>query len=101
MSYASFFKLLFYILSDKGTWPIEVVSKWCITENGNHWTSSISSAQECQYLCTKSPSCIGFSYSYRSGMINSCFICKDDELFTNSYGFAFYRKGKMMLIFNT
>ena len=101
MSYASFFKLLFNILSDEGTWQIEVENKWCIAENGNHWVTSISSALECQYLCMKFPSCIGFSYSYSSGMINTCFICKDDALSTNSYGFAFYRKGKMMLIIIT
>ena len=70
---------------------MELDNAWCLTEHGNEWATSVASQLECQDLCLKNPSCVGISYSYRAGMMNSCFICKNDALDQNDYGFAFYR----------
>ena len=81
---------------------MEVDNGWCIVQYGNDWTSSISSQLECQTLCSKTPYCVGISYSYREGMTHSCFICKNDALETNSYGFGFYRMpGKILTLLST
>ena len=79
---------------------------WCVTGhgNGNYWTSSIASQLDCQDICLKNPSCIGISYSYRSGMSNICFLCTTvplNDFDRNSFGFAFYRApGKVFLLSN-
>ena len=81
---------------------MEVTNGWCIVQYGNDWTSPISSQLECQSVCSKTPYCVGISYSYRSGMDHSCFICKNDALETNSYGFGFYRMpGKILTLLNS
>ena len=74
---------------------------WCLTEYGHDWSGSIASQLDCQDICLENPLCVGISYSYRAGMMNSCFICKNDVLDQNDYGFAFYRKpGKNNFIGN-
>ena len=70
---------------------MEIDNKWCLTMYGHDWTASITSQLECQALCLQTSNCVGISYSYRAGMMNSCFICKNDVLDQNYYGFAFYR----------
>ena len=90
--YDSYKGHLFYILSEEGAWQMEIDNKWCLTMYGHDWTASITSQLECQALCLQTSNCVGISYSYRAGMMNSCFICKNDVLDQNDYGFAFYRK---------
>ena len=81
---------------------MEVDNGWCMAQYGNDWNPFISSKLECQSLCSKTPYCVGISYSYRAGMTNSCFVCKNDALETNSYGFGFYRMpGEISLSSNT
>ena len=78
-----------------------VENKWCMTIYGHDWTASVSSQIECQSVCLASPLCVGISYSYRAGMANSCFLCKDlpPSLESNSYEFSFYRKPGKILLF--
>ena len=77
---------------------MEADNGWCLAQLGNDWKPYISSQLECQNLCLKTPYCVGISYSYSAGMTDSCFVCKNDALETNSYGFGFYRMpGKMLL----
>ena len=83
--------LLFYIQSGQEIWPREVGNGWCMARYGNDWIPHISSQLECQRVCSKTPYCVGISYSYKAGMTNVCFICKNDALETNSDGFGFYR----------
>ena len=93
--------LLINIFPDDGAWQMTVENKWCMTIYGHDWTSSVSTQMECQSACLTSPSCVGISYSYRAGMANSCFLCKDipPSLESNSYGFSFYRKPGKILLF--
>lgn len=100
--YNMYRRLLFYIWSGEGAWTMELDNVWCSVEYGHDWTASISSQLECQSLCSKTPYCVGISYSYREGMTHSCFFCKNDVLETNSYGFGFYRMpGKILSLSNT
>ena len=95
--------LLINIFPGDGAWQMTVENKWCMTIYGHDWTSSVSTQMECQSVCLASPSCVGISYSYRTAMANSCFLCKDlpSSLQSNSYGFSFYRKpGKILLFIN-
>ena len=70
---------------------MKIDNKWCLTMYGHDWTASITSQLECQAVCLQTSNCVGISYSYRAGMMNSCFICKNEALDQNTYGFAFYR----------
>ena len=95
--------LLINIFPDDGAWQMTVENKWCMAIYGYNWTASVSSQIECQSVCLTSPLCVGISYSYRAGMANSCFLCKDlpPSLESNSYEFSFYRKpGKIFLLIN-
>ena len=81
---------------------MEIDNTWCLTEYGNDWATSATSQLDCQDMCLENPSCTGISYSYRSGMRNTCFVCTTDDFGQNSFGFAFYRApGKNFLFANT
>ena len=90
----------FNILSEDGAWPMELDNTWCLTEHGNGWATSVASQLDCQDICLENPSCVGISYSYRAGMINTCFLCTTVRLYAfgqNSFGFGFYRApGKVL-----
>ena len=47
---------------------------------------------ECQKLCEVSQSCIGVSHATDGPHANLCYICFDDKMLSDSYGFNFYRK---------
>ena len=47
---------------------------------------------KCQNMCEARPDCIGVSNANDGPYANLCYICLDDNLLLDKYGFNFYRK---------
>ena len=53
--------------------------------------SDVKNQLQCQDLCEADIGCVGISYSYKLGMTQHCFLCKDDTLGRAKNEFGFYR----------
>ena len=78
-------------------WVVESPNMGCY--NGNR-KSDIENQLHCQALCEADIArCVGILYSYKVGMTQYCYLCKDDTLGSVKNEFGFYRnktfKGKL------
>ena len=70
-------------------WDLERENVYC----GYNNTMSIEpNKRECQRLCEQNPYCIGFSNANDGQNAHLCYMCLDDKLKSDNYGFNFYRK---------
>ena len=77
-------------------WIKESSHKYC----PNNTARTVDNNQyQCEALCEADTGCVGISYSYKVGMTQHCFLCKDDTLGRAINEFGFYRninfKGKI------
>ena len=91
---------IYLVFTEEGAWSMELDNTCCDTEY--YWSGSIASQLGFQDMCLKNPACVGISYSYMAGMINTCFVCKTvflSDFNRNRFGFSCYTAPGKVCIF--
>ena len=74
-------------------WDKTVEDKYCLHSDSHR---NVSNQEECQSLCMNlgydRTFCVGIAYSYKPSYRQYCYLCRNDVLSSNEYGYAFYRR---------
>ena len=81
-----------YIIRLEGMWLAKVYGKYC---DDNKMAYIDPDKMKCQRRCEQDANCIGISYTYNDTFDFLCYLCFEDSLWDDRFGFNFYRKPGM------
>ena len=70
-------------------WLAKTNAAYC--KNNNEYLNE-PNKHSCQKICQDDENCVGVSYTNNGQFSNICYVCLNETLESNAYGFNFYKK---------
>ena len=83
------YMLNFIAIGSKDLWLPESYYQYC---SGSNVGATERDKIKCQKLCEQNINCVGISYTNNKKYDHVCYVCLNDTLSRDAYGFNFYRK---------